>query len=366
MGQGLGKNSPLVLSLGKENYEALIDRHGQWVRWRVARKCPCVNALSMQPDLKCKKCNGLGYVYGFQKQATITQTVMLTDTDEGVIELDTDYSDMQLEKCYDNSGREYPNAEKVDNYVFLNSSDELEKGVYVTAVMTENVLKRLEYTTAYTLGNGYYRVEGLRVSHTAIDGLFHTAASDIENIGKVEDAEGNEYEVGEKRQDCIYIKPRLDDEGNALEAPQLLKVYDVDYIPPFTFVLLNQNLSETDFASMRQTGGDAILTFPYAYDVAEDDVITVLSGTFTKKAVIARKNAEYDVIPAYFVDSIVQCTGKNREYALGVDFLLCGANYLKWLCEDAPAVSEAYSITYKAVVKLFETYGEARGVNKQA
>ena len=32
MGQGLGKNTPVVLSLGKGNYEALIALHGQWVR----------------------------------------------------------------------------------------------------------------------------------------------------------------------------------------------------------------------------------------------------------------------------------------------------------------------------------------------
>ena len=29
MGQGLGKNSPISLSLGKESYEAMIERHGQ-------------------------------------------------------------------------------------------------------------------------------------------------------------------------------------------------------------------------------------------------------------------------------------------------------------------------------------------------
>ena len=28
MGQGLGENSPVVLSLGRGNYEALIKRHG--------------------------------------------------------------------------------------------------------------------------------------------------------------------------------------------------------------------------------------------------------------------------------------------------------------------------------------------------
>ena len=56
---GLGKNSPVILTLGKENYEALIDRHGQWVRWRVATKCPC--ATKGSPDIHCRICGGRGY-----------------------------------------------------------------------------------------------------------------------------------------------------------------------------------------------------------------------------------------------------------------------------------------------------------------
>ncbi|MGP1491475.1 MAG: hypothetical protein ACTTI6_10520 [Treponema sp.] len=383
MGQGLSKNSPVQLELGKENYEALIERHGQWVRWRVASKCPCIKANTRQPDIHCKKCGGLGILYGYQKQATVSQTVMVCDS-SGIIELDAAFIDCQLTRCYDNAGHIYENAKKTGPFVMLNAEKQPVKGVYVTVIMTAAVLKTVEHTHAESIGNGYYRVAGLRSSRTKTEGLYHTVPGDIEHIGTVRDTEGNTYEVGEIRQDCIFIKdlPQV--------PPKTLLIEQVQYIPPFTFVILNQNLSKSDAQVMQDNNGDAILTFPYTFDVSADDVITVLSGTYTQKSVVPKKDAEYDVIPAYFVDEIVKCSGTERDYTQGVDFILCGTNYLKWLCDDQPEDGEGYAITYKvyptykvvkaipqirtsenqrmpkkAVIKLYDTYGEARGLNRK-
>ena len=383
MGQGLSKNSPVQLELGKENYEALIERHGQWVRWRVASKCPCIKANTQQPDIHCKKCGGLGVLYGYQKQATVSQTVMVCDS-SGIIELDGAFIDCLLTRCYDNAGHIYENAKKTGTFVMLNTEKLPSKGVYVTAIMTATVLKTVEHTQAESIGNGYYRVVGLRSSRTKTEGLYHTVPGDIEHIGTVHDTEGNTYEVGEIRQDCIFIK-------NLPEVPpKALFIEQVQYIPPFTFVILNQNLSKSDAQVMQDNNGDAVLTFPYTFDVSADDVITVLIGTYTQKSVVAKKDAEYDVIPAYFVDEIVKCSGIERDYMEGTDFILCGTNYLKWLCDDRPEDGEGYAITYKvyptykvvktipqirtsenqrmpkkAVIKLYDTYGEARGLNRK-
>ena len=383
MGQGLGRNSPVQLELGRENYEALIERHGQWVRWRVASRCPCVKAHTQQPDIHCKKCGGLGVLYGYQKKAVVSQTVMIRDN-SGIIELDAAFTDCPLTQCYDNAGNTYENAQKTGSFVMLNTGKLPAKGAYVTAVMTEQVLKTVEHTIAESIGNGYYRVQGLRSSRTKTEGLYHTAPGDIERIGTVCDTEGNAYEIGEIRQDCISIK---DLQG---VPPATLFVEQVQYIPPFTFVILNQNLSKSDAQVMQDNNGDAIITFPYTFDVAADDVITVLSGTYTQKSVVSKKDDEYDVIPAYFVDEIVKCSGTERDYTQGVDFILCGTNYLKWLCDDSPEEGEGYAITYKvyptykvvkaipqirtsenqrmpkkAVIKLYDTYGEARSLNKK-
>ncbi|MBR6216065.1 MAG: hypothetical protein IKQ84_06595 [Spirochaetaceae bacterium] len=400
MGTGLGKNSPVQLELGKENYEALILRHGQWVRWRTAQKCPCCKPNTLQPDIHCPKCKGLGVTYSYQKDAVVTQTVMIRDS-SGMVELDAEYTDCTMIKCYDNSGRVYEEATKTGNFVMLNTPELPVKGVYVTAVMVQSVIKTLSTSTADKVGGGYFRIRGLTSERRRTEGLFHTAPGDIVSVGKVYDSEGNEYEYEpeEIRQDCIFVKPReveqIDLETQEtviieIEPPEMLYVNDIEYIPPVLFVILNQNLSKSDEQVIQDNNGDAVLTFPYEYDVAQDDVITVLSGTYTLKGVFTKKDADYDVIPAYFVGEIVSCIGRERAYIPGVDFVLCGANYIKWLCYDCPEDGEPYSVTYKvyptykvvksipqirtsenqrmpkkAVIKLYDTYGEARGVNRK-
>lgn len=384
---GLGKNSPVILTLGKENYEALIDRHGQWVRWRVATKCPC--ATKGSPDIHCRICGGRGYTYSFQKNKIVTQTVMCVDS-SGVIELDSEYESCNLKRVYDSNGNEYPNAEKQGLYLLLNSSELPIKGSYVTAVMTDAILHTVESADCEKIGAGYYRVKGLRSAKTNIEGLYHSVPGDIESIGKIIDANGVEYTAKELRQDTFYIEPTLDEDEEEIEIAEPLTVQNVSYLPPFLFVILSQNLKEADENLVQKLNGDAVLTFPWNCDVSNDDVITVLSGTYTQKDIVKKKDADYDVIEAYFVDEIVSCVGTEREYVPGTDFILCGANYIKWLCDDCPEDGENYSITYrvfptykvvqnipqirtsenqrmpkKAVIKLLSTYGEKTGINRQ-
>ncbi|MGL4981262.1 MAG: hypothetical protein ACRC4W_00130 [Treponemataceae bacterium] len=388
MGQGLGKDSPVVLLLGKENYEALISRHGQWTRWRVSNKCPCVKHTSQQPDIHCDKCGGLGFVYTYQKKRIITQTVLIKD-ETGVVQLKERYEKSRLVKVYDNTGIIYSDVEKKGVFVFINGKPP-KKSSYLTILMEDDILMLVDNASCTSIGYGNYRVDGLRVSRPSTDGLYHNVPCDIEKIDKVVDAKNEIYEVKELRQDCFYIDEKLDDEGNAIPIENPVNAYGISYIEPFTFVILSQNLTKSDAQHVQEQNGDAVLTFPYAYDVANDDVVTVLSGTYTNKNVITKKNNLYDVIPAYFVDEVICCIGKKREYTQGKDFILIGTNRLKWTCDDMPSNGEAYSITYKvnptykvvkaipqirtsenqrmpkkAVVKLFDTYGEKRGVNKQ-
>ena len=118
MGQGLGENSPVVLTLGKANYEAMIARHGQWVRWRVAEKCPCVKQDTGQPDIHCERCGGLGVVYSCQKSRTIVKTALCTDN-SGIVEIEDDDDAYTLVSAYDQNGVTYPNAKKAGAYVVL-------------------------------------------------------------------------------------------------------------------------------------------------------------------------------------------------------------------------------------------------------
>lgn len=398
MGVGLGKNSPVQLSLGKDNYEALIDRHGQWMRWRIAEKCSCVKPVTMQPDIHCPFCAGRGYTYTYLKNQ-ITYTTLLLFNGDGILELDDTLQNKQAEliEIYDQKGNRYPDAKKNCNFIYLNTQNVPPKGTYFTAVMRKKLVVTLESAEAEKNNMGYYTVPGLTNSRTNIEGIYYDAPSDIINIGKITDGAGIEYKATEYRLNQFRIEPTKDpDTQEEIPITEPITVEKVESIPPFIFVLLSQNLTKGDAKSVEEVNGDAVCTFPYECDVANDDILTVLAGTYTQKDVICRSQIETDTIGADFVYDIVSVKGiidgEEVEYKQGIDFILVGTNKIKWLenAENEPEVGEGYSITYhimptyrvvkqipqvrtsenqrfpkKVVVKLFSAYAEKAGVNVQ-
>ena len=59
---GIGENSPIILQLERENFNALIGRHGQYVRWLISETCPCVGS-NRRADENCPLCRGDGISY---------------------------------------------------------------------------------------------------------------------------------------------------------------------------------------------------------------------------------------------------------------------------------------------------------------
>ena len=398
MGQGLGRNSPVVLSLGKDNYEALIERHGQWLRWRVAEKCSCVKGSTMQPDIHCRFCGGRGYTYTYLKNMISYSIAMLFNGD-GIIELEDTLQTKQAElvEIYDQKGNKYPSAKKNCNFIYLNTEKVPEKGTYFTIILRKKTTQILPSATAEKGNMGYYTVPGLLNSKSNIEGLYQTAPSDIISIGKITDAAGIEYKATEYRLNQFRIEPTVDpDTKEEIPIEDPVTVENVESIPPFIFVLLSQNLTKGDAKAVEESNGDAVCSFPYECDVSNDDILTVLAGSYTQKDVICRSELSTDTIGADFVYDIVSVKGiiegEEVEYKQGIDYILVGTNKIKWLenAESEPETGDGYSITYhimptyrvvkqipqirtsenqrlpkKVVVKLFSAYAEKAGVNSQ-
>lgn len=403
MGVGLQRGSPVQLQLSKDNYVALIERHGQWVRWRVAAKCSCVKYGTMQPDIHCKICSGRGVTYTYQKDQVVFETVMDKEG-RGILTVSNENTNCELIEVYDIKGNRFEKASKFEQFVTLNADGSLVKGVYYNIIMRKKTESVLSGAIVKKGNLGYYTVPGLTVNRPKTDGVYYNASGDIVSIEKIVDANGVEYKPTEFRLNQFRIEPKketvIDEEtGEEVEEEipitEPVSVYGVNYIPPFVFALLNQNISKADMQMMIDVQGDAVLTYPYEYDVSNDDVITVLSGSYTNKEVMVRQKHETDVLGVFFVYDVVQCTGIQDgeliEYEEGKDFILVGTNKIKWL-EDGnyPDEGDTYSITYhvlptykvvkdipqlrtsenqrfpkKAIVKLFTSYSEKLGANKQ-
>ena len=392
MGQGLSENSPVVLSLGRANYEALIKRHGQWVRWRTAAKCPCVEKNTQQPDPHCEKCGGRGFIYGNQ-ETHILQTTATVDNN-GILDVGDAYLEDSLVKVYDGGGKVYLQAEKFGQFISLNAKPFM-KGSYYNVLLKREIAKTVESVVLENCGGNYYRVPGIESRRMNIDGIYYTAPGDVISIGRVFDESGEEFKVEQYRLNLAYIPPKIvtdDESGEKTEVypSGSLTAKNIKYIEPFTFAVLNQNLNKADFAQMEAAHGDAVVTFPYSCDVSENDVLTVLAGTITQKSMVVHTKEDYDVLPAFFVESIVKIIGKEKEFENGVDYVLIGTNGIKWISGNKPDVREVYSVTYKiyptytvvknipqlrssenqrfpkkAIAQLFSSYSEMRGVNRQ-
>ena len=329
----------------------------------------------------------------------ISYSIAMLFNGDGIIELEDTLQTKQAElvEIYDQKGNKYPSAKKNCNFIYLNTEKVPEKGTYFTIILRKKTTQILPSATAEKGNMGYYTVPGLLNSKSNIEGLYQTAPSDIISIGKITDAAGIEYKATEYRLNQFRIEPTVDpDTKEEIPIEDPVTVENVESIPPFIFVLLSQNLTKGDAKAVEESNGDAVCSFPYECDVSNDDILTVLAGSYTQKDVICRSELSTDTIGADFVYDIVSVKGiiegEEVEYKQGIDYILVGTNKIKWLenAESEPETGDGYSITYhimptyrvvkqipqirtsenqrlpkKVVVKLFSAYAEKAGVNSQ-
>jgi hypothetical protein len=378
MGWGLGKNSPIVLSLGRSNYEAMLERHGQNVRWRVSKKCTCVTGTN-KTDPHCKKCGGSGYIYDYQKFYTDTIRVRC---DRRIAELPQENINCEILKIYDSRGIEYEPCRMGQYLKPFSPMRELLNGEVVEIVYRQPIAENIEQVELEYIGNGYYRVPGVLSDRSKIEGVDYQAPGDIVDVEGVFDSNSNEIDILEYRLDTVHLKDE--------EARRPITAFGVKYVKPFKFFVLSQNLDEEDEKIIALHEGDAISTFPYRFDVSEGDVITVLSGTDTKKVVLKHRGVQADdTLMDFFVHKVVYLATDKREYTEGIDFVIVGLNKIHWVCDDPPENDVNMSITYqylptykvhkvvpmlrtsedqripkKVVLQLFSGFNENYGVNK--
>ncbi|MCL1993475.1 MAG: hypothetical protein FWG66_11080 [Spirochaetes bacterium] len=380
MAFGLGRNSPVVLSLGRDNYEAMLERHAQNVRWRTAHKCACALETNRSADPRCKKCGGSGETYGYQKETV--QTLRLA-VFQGLAELPPEHEGGEITGAFDTGG-DALKVSQMGRYAKLeHPAREMRSGESADVTVRLQTASIIEEAALQPLGNGFYRVPEALANKSPIEGVLLREPADLVGIDSVTDGGGQEVEVLEFRLDTV----RLKDGG----ARQPLTARGVRFVKPHKFLILSQNLEKQDAAIVNAHGGDALASFPYKYKVAEGDIITVLAGANVRKAVIKRRGEGFDdVLPDFFVGGILLVSGREKEYAEGRDYALAGTNRLRWLGESRPAEGENLSVAYeylptyrvlksvpqlrssenqrmprKAVLKLFSAVQESRGANRQ-
>jgi hypothetical protein len=299
-----------------------------------------------------------------------------------IIELPESCAGSDVFQVYDSKGNDF-RFSKQGRYVEITGGErKLRQNEAVDARFRASLVSRMERAVLDRAGNGFYRVPGIDTAPSKIEGVYYKASGDVLKIGRLETPLGEAVEITGYRKDCVQIKTDAD--------YPFLAAYDIEYILPFKFIVLSQNLNKEDLGLVSAHQGDAVCTYPYMYNVAENDVITVLSGTMTHKILMAKKSgAADDIIPEFFVSKVAALETKAGEFKEGEDFTLAGTNRIHWLGDKKPEAGEVMSLAYlyhptyravknipmlrtsedqrmprKAVLKLYSAFGENKGVNR--
>jgi hypothetical protein len=330
MGWGLGKNAFVKLQLNKPNYEALIDRHGQYVRWRIAKPCSCVTDNN-RIEINCPFCGGSGETYAYQKDYANS---FRTSVQDGIAALSDDYAKGTVLSVWDYKGKQYRFTQHCDMVLIDNPPGNGQ----IVEIKVNVPLTETTDTPLTRVADNIYRADALATPKSSIEGLDHNSPLDIAAIGGITDSTGAALTAIGYRQNLVYVE----------SAEDALQATGVTYILPAKFAILSQNLSKEDFNIVQPIKGGAMCTFPYYLNVSTQDVITVLSGAMTMKHVL--KHSEYDTLPQYFVESITSCESTGEKYAYGTDFILAGTNVIQWIAP--PPIGTALSFVFN----YFPTY----------
>jgi hypothetical protein len=319
-------------------------------------------------------------VYDYQKFYNETLRLSVRDN---ILELPAGNAACEVLKVYDAYGNEFQ-AVKLGNFVEITDGPRsLNQTEIVELLIRETTVKHVESAVLERIGNGYYRVSGVETPPSKLEGVYYRAAGDVIAVDRVENSAGETVEITGFRQNMIQVDP-------AVPQTETLTAYGIDYILPFKFVVLSQNLNKDDSLQLQIAGGDAVCTYPYMFNVGFGDVITVLSGAMPMKDVIKHISDDADdVIFEYFVAKIDKLETQSGEYREGVDFILVGTNQIHWISENRPEIGAVMSISYqclptyrvaknipqlrtsedqhiprKVILKLFAAFQESRGVNQ--
>lgn len=334
---GLGRDSPILLEGDPKKYEGLILRHGQWVRWMSAHKCPCVLSNN-RPDPRCPKCRGIGWRYTFQEDEE-DYAIEAQVVDEKTIELPYEIDTSRVRLIQDGTGAVHTLDEAYGRWLRVVDTFPYIRGLVYVSVVKDRT-KTLSGLYGRYIGHGIVQVNKIEYQ-----GPWAKVPIDI--ISAVTVTRGNNVNlpVLDSAVDKISIDTSLIEpvEGEALNVT-------VTYMPPYRIAIMNQAISRVDQRALQEVGGDALALFPYAYKVSEQDIITSWASTQVRKRVIRKAAGEVDILPDLFVSRILHLEDGSRVYTEGTHYVIWDRNTIRWIVDSAerPTAEAYFSIEYEA------------------
>ncbi|MDC7221537.1 MAG: hypothetical protein PQJ59_16505 [Spirochaetales bacterium] len=314
---GITENSPVQLSLTRSNFNSLINRHSQPIRWLTAEKCPCIGS-NQRPDANCSFCKGKGVSYDITTECSQIET--LRAVADGVIEQDN------VVWVRDLKGNEYSFTDGgCITYV-----PDAKRGFSYNVKYTEDITLSGS-GTATKIDTGLYSVDlPEQVKFGYVQGELLTVEAESNGATlTVTDIFRNSFEISEDISTDVTVT--------------------YTYVEPFQFALITNNFSRTDQKYLDAINGQGMLIFPQRWEVTQDDLIVALNATETKK-IVYRSTGNIDTLPSFYLYELKQAfcirDGAKVEFTPYTDFTIYKGNEIQWISDNKPEEDEQVSITY--------------------
>lgn len=323
---GLTENSPIKLKLTRENYEALISRHGQYVRWLIAEKCPCMGTNGKTNE-NCPLCKGKGYTY--RDPEKYTDVVTRNAVDDDIVEVPDNDGIIWIR---DASGTELTIGLNTCNYYQVTG---VKRGETVYIKYEKSILIEDTQTAVY-VAPGLYTVDiPKNTTFGSVQGAIHSISSVTDLTTETEltvtDFQRNYFTVEEEPESTDSIEIVF------------------TYLNPFIFAILSQDLEEEDRKYLDEVKGSSIMSFPQMWNISEDDIIIALNSHEYKNTVI-KSTGTLDKLPSFYLHDLQSAysirSNIKHDFVPYTDFNLYPGNRIVWSGANVPTEGEQISINY--------------------
>lgn len=339
------------------DFDEVIERHSQFVRWLSGRACPVLTELS-QHDLQCNVCFGRGEIYTHQRYKWIRaeqsphglehprtceeglvipwqgpifevgRVIRFLSPEQGGYDemnvLSHTESEIRIEPK--DLAREQPRSWEV---IFVDYSIDLYESVEQSFESDgSRVVYRLDLEVSPNedskIGTNYFEIKKTLVE-----------------ITEVKTEAGDDIVLHSFLNQNIYL-------NNPLPSGTKFTV-KAFVIMPQLFVIQPLTIKIADHYKWEFEEGDMHAVIPYAWDVGDDDIVIPLGGRNRRNEVLIRNGeVDFDVLPYFEIfeleSLIIDASGK--KYNLGVDYQLFDYNKVRWVGGDMPSDATKYSVSF--------------------
>jgi hypothetical protein len=344
----------------------IIERHGQWVRWRKAKPCPNRTEAGQHPMI-CNVCHGRGEIYEFQRH----QMVYGERSPHGVKSVFAGEED--LVRTWKSP---ISRVERVVRYIHEKQGGS--KIIPIISHTTEVIrIGEIPGETGYPLSHEQiyvdYEIDTWMEKTEAINIQQGQIIVKTESQMPMESLKSNSFSVTHEITGIIAISGSMSYQvqgytGNTiyLLSPAMsddILLIHYTYAFPYKFFIEPIGPDFRNDLAWPIQAGDAIGICSQEYEIGQGDIVVSLTQINRVSEIMTRGSGRIDQLPYYDIDSISGdiYSDDKTVFVKGIDFDLYDYNKIIWKT-PGPSAGSKYSLSVNERI-AYRVYNQNPEIN---